>query len=155
MKTAKTVSLFLLLASPLVWAEPATISILQEHFYPLSFLNSRLMEVRRHFTGGGDIASWYSRYDPGINRHTASGEVFNDRLMTCASWDYPFGSTLKVQNKANGKWILCRVNDRGPAKRLDRKIDLTKTAFRKIANLKTGLIRVNVTRVDKNGKPAN
>ena len=90
------------------------------------------------------IASWYSKTDKNINEQTASGEKFNDRKMTCASWDYPFGQRLVVINAFNGKWVVCRVNDRGPGKRLGREIDLTKRAFKKIANLKMGLIYVTV-----------
>ena len=90
------------------------------------------------------IASWYSEADPGINRHTANGEVFDDSQMTCAAWDLPFGTLLKVTNRSNGKSITCRVNDRGPARRLNRAVDLTKTAFSRIASLKLGLVNVSV-----------
>ncbi len=86
------------------------------------------------------VASWYSEADQYINVKTASGETFDDEAMTCATWDYEFGEKLLVINALNGKWIICRVNDRGPGKRLRRKIDLTKEAFRKIANLRRGLI---------------
>lgn len=91
------------------------------------------------------IASWYSKADDYINKHTANGEVFNDRAMTCASWHHPFGTQLKVTNLQNGKSVVCRVNDRGPNKRLRREIDLTIGAFKKIASANRGLIRVSVT----------
>lgn len=89
-------------------------------------------------------ASWYSESDPGINLRTANGEIFDDSKLTCASWDFPFGTYLRVTHLANGKAVLCRINDRGPAKRLDRLIDLTKRSFREIAPLETGLISVKV-----------
>lgn len=92
------------------------------------------------------IASWYSETDSHINERTASGEKFNDKIIACASWDYPFGEKLLVINALNGKWVVCRVNDRGPGKRLRRKIDLTKAAFKKIADQKTGLIPVMIIR---------
>jgi rare lipoprotein A len=98
------------------------------------------------------VASWYSRSDPGINKHTANGEVFNDKGITCASWDYAFGEKLLVINTMNGKWVVCRVNDRGPHKRLKRKIDLTQAAFAKIANKKRGLIRVTIIPTVKRGR---
>ena len=85
------------------------------------------------------VASWYSRDDKNINEHTANGEKFNDTQKTCASWDYPFGTRLLVINPLNGKWVVCRVNDRGPAKYLNRQVDLTKSAFKKIADLRYGL----------------
>ena len=90
------------------------------------------------------VASWYSRSDKNINEMTASGEKFNDRKLTCASWDYPFGERLVVLNPLNGKWVACRVNDRGPAKHLGRQIDLTRAAFRRIANPGRGLIYVTI-----------
>jgi rare lipoprotein A len=90
------------------------------------------------------IASWYSESDPYINLHTANGEVFDDSKLTCAAWSHKFGTRLNVTNLANGKTVTCRVNDRGPAKRLGRLIDLTKTAFREIALLRSGLVRVSV-----------
>ena len=91
------------------------------------------------------MASWYSEKDPFIHQLTASGEVFDDSKKTCASWDYDFGVRLKVINKENGKSVVCVVNDRGPSKKLDTRIlDLSKSAFRKIANLKRGLIHVTL-----------
>lgn len=93
------------------------------------------------------IASWYSKADDYINKHTANGEVFNDRAMTCASWYHPFGTKLKVTNLQNGKSVVCRVNDRGPNKRLKREIDLTIGAFKKIASAERGLIRVSVIKL--------
>ena len=90
------------------------------------------------------IASWYSESDPGINLHTANGEIFDDTQRTCASWNFPFGTLLRVTSLKNGKSVVCRVNDRGPAKRLGRLIDLTSSAFRQVAPLKAGLIQVKV-----------
>ncbi len=90
------------------------------------------------------VCSWYSQDDPGINIYTANGEVFNDGAMTCAKWDVPFGTWFKITNIANGKFVLARTNDRGPARRLNRVIDLSKGAFAKIADLKLGLITVKV-----------
>lgn len=95
------------------------------------------------------IASWYSKNDKGINLETANGERFDDKKMTCASWDYPFGEKLIVINAMNGKWVVCRVNDRGPNKRLFRKVDLTYAAFKRIANIKKGLIYVTVIPTEK------
>lgn len=93
------------------------------------------------------IASWYSESDPSINLHTANGEFFDDSKRTCASWDYAFGTHLQVTSLESGRSVVCRVNDRGPAKRLNRLIDLTVTAFREIANPRHGLIEVAVTPV--------
>ena len=90
------------------------------------------------------IASWYSESDPGINLETANGEIFDDSELTCASWDFPFDTFLKVTYLESGRSVICRVNDRGPAKRLGRLIDLTKNTFRQVAPLRAGLIHVRV-----------
>lgn len=93
------------------------------------------------------VASWYSESDPFINLHTANGEIFDDSKMTCASWYHPFGTMLEVTNLENGLSVVCRVNDRGPAKRLNRLIDLTRTAFAQIASPRRGLVKVAVREV--------
>ena len=89
-------------------------------------------------------ASWYSQNDPGVLLTTANMEIFNDSQLTCAMWDMPFNTILKVTNMENGKSVIVRVNDRGPAKRLNRAIDLTRTAFSKIADPEKGLAEVSV-----------
>lgn len=94
-------------------------------------------------------ASWYGK-DPikeRLNKNTAWNIPFNSNLLECASWDYKFGTVLKVTNQKNGKVVYVRVTDRGPAKRLvkeGRIIDLTVGAFKRIADLKLGLIKVQV-----------
>ncbi len=117
-------------------------------FNVLISLNVLMRDLKSRFPGLDlskarfGVASWYSKTDKGINKHTANNEVFDDRADTCASWDYPFNTELLVINVTNGKWVVCRVNDRGPAKRLKREVDLTKAAFRKITNSKRGLLYV-------------
>lgn len=130
------VFLFLLNAGVSIWV---LVHDLKARFPGLDFSKSQF-----------GIASWYSQTDKYINEKTASGEKFDDRKMTCASWDYPFGRKLVVINTLNGKWVVCRVNDRGPGKRLGRKIDLTRAAFKKIANPKRGLIYVTIVTNGKN-----
>lgn len=93
------------------------------------------------------IASWYSEDDPGVLETTANMERFDDGKFTCAVWDVPFDTILKVTNMENNKYVYVRVNDRGPAKRLvseGRVIDLTKQAFSRIGDLDTGLIEVKI-----------
>ena len=77
------------------------------------------------------LASWYMPTRPGTE-------------WQCASWDYPIGSFVKITNAANGKSVICEVGDRGPAKNLNRIIDLSKTAFAQISDKKEGVIEVTV-----------
>jgi rare lipoprotein A len=69
------------------------------------------------------IASVYA-YEGG---KTASGERANPRSLTAAHRTLPFGTTVKVTNKKNGKSVYVRINDRGPFTR-GRIIDLTPAA---------------------------
>lgn len=93
------------------------------------------------------LASWYAEFSPGIRPTTANMEIFDHSKMTCAMWDVPFNTMVEVTNLRNGKTIIVRVNDRGPAKRLckeGRIIDLTMAAFREIESLDQGLAKVRV-----------
>ena len=92
------------------------------------------------------IASWYGGGEK-LNIFTANGEVFNPKNLTCASWDYPFNSLIKVTNITSGKAIIARVNDRGPNKRLGRSIDLSRQAFSQIADPKCGLLLVEIEKL--------
>lgn len=81
----------------------------------------------------------------------ANGKPFVPSALTCASWEYPIGTRLRVTNVATGESVSVIVTDRGPSKRLvaqGRIIDLSEAAFRAIAAPKLGLVRVNVVRED-------
>src|SRR3954467_4976436 len=73
------------------------------------------------------IASVYA-YDGG---KTASGERANPRALTAAHRTLPFGSTVKVTNKNNGRVVYVRITDRGPFTR-GRIIDVTPAAARQL-----------------------
>ena len=91
-------------------------------------------------------ASYY--HDKFNGRKTASGEVFNNSKQTAAHKKLPFGTTLKVINRTNGKWVLVKVNDRGPFSK-GREIDLSKKAFMDITDDKSkGLLKVDIEIVD-------
>jgi rare lipoprotein A len=68
------------------------------------------------------IASYYAQKFEG--RRTANGERYHGKYFTAAHRTLPFGTLLKVTNPKNGKWVIVRVNDRGPHNR-KRKIDLS------------------------------
>ena len=92
-------------------------------------------------------ASWYGGNEK-LNKYASDGSVFDSSKMTCASYEYPLGTFLRVTNISNGKFIIVKVTDRGPNKRLKRKIDLTRSAFKKIAELKEGIILVKIEEVN-------
>jgi rare lipoprotein A (peptidoglycan hydrolase) len=57
-------------------------------------------------------ASWYGPYFHG--RATASGETFDASARTVAHPSLPFGAVVAIENLANGRRVVARVNDRGP-----------------------------------------
>ena len=76
-------------------------------------------------------------------RKTANGERFNQMALTAAHKQLPFGSKVEVTNVKNGKSVVVRINDRGPFIK-GRIIDLSRTAFSRIAHLDTGIIDVRI-----------
>jgi rare lipoprotein A len=64
------------------------------------------------------IASVYS------GGRTASGERMNPGAMTAAHRTLPFGTSVTVVNRNNGRAVVVRINDRGPFVR-GRVIDLS------------------------------
>ena len=62
---------------------------------------------------------------------TASGERASPGALTAAHRTLPFGSTVKVTNKKNGRAVVVRINDRGPFVR-GRIIDVTPAAARQL-----------------------
>ena len=97
-------------------------------------------------------ASWYSVEScqrEGTSGIMANGRRLNDAEYTAASWDYPFGTMLEVTNIKTGKMVRVEVTDRGPARKLYRNgriLDLSRAAFAKIADLKEGVIPINIER---------
>lgn len=80
-------------------------------------------------------------------RLTASGERFDKNKFTCASNYYKIGTMLEVTNISNGKSVVVKVNDRGGFKGM--KIDLSEGAFKQIANLKQGVLKVKVEKFNE------
>lgn len=91
------------------------------------------------------LASWYG---PGFTgRHTASGQIYNQRELTAASNAFPIGSHVMVTNLANGHSVEVLINDRGPFKK-GRKIDLSYKAAAMIGMLRPGTARVSLEALD-------
>lgn len=89
------------------------------------------------------VASWYGEKHRG--KRMANGEKFNpDDPTTCASWHHPLGTKLRVTSQNTGASVDVVVRDRGPSKRLNRLIDLSKAAFEKIYPTHFGLDDVMV-----------
>ena len=95
----------------------------------------------------GSSCGTASFYGPGFHGNlTASGERFNSQAMTAAHRSLPFGSRVRVTNQSNGRSVVIRVNDDGPAYS-SRLIDLSEGAFARIASTSQGLARVCISRL--------
>ena len=77
-------------------------------------------------------------------KKTASGEVFDMNKMTCASNTHKMGTKLKVVNRDNKNSVVCKVNDTGGFSKYGRTLDLSRAAFAKIADIKQGLVKVDI-----------
>jgi len=86
------------------------------------------------------VASWYGEDFDG--QQTASGEVFDADSLTAAHPSLPFQTRLKVTNLANGRSVVVRVNDRGPAN--GRLIDLSEAAAERLGMKSRGFARVEL-----------
>jgi rare lipoprotein A len=87
-------------------------------------------------------ASFYADIYHG--RTTANGERFSQQARTAAHLELAFGTMVKVTNLANNKSVVVRINDRGPYIS-GRIIDLSRDMFKKIADIKVGVIDVSLT----------
>lgn len=74
----------------------------------------------------------------------ANGHQFNEHADTVACRLFKLGSRLKVTNLNTGKSVIVTVTDKIGKRFAKTRIDLSKGAFQKIANLKQGLIDVKV-----------
>jgi len=85
-------------------------------------------------------ASWYGKQFHG--KTTASGEDFDMFEFTAAHRKLPLGTFVKVTNLKNSKWIIVRINDRGPYVG-NRIMDLSYSAARML-NFRDGVERVRI-----------
>jgi rare lipoprotein A len=86
-------------------------------------------------------ASWYGTSFHG--RPTASGEPYNMFDLTAAHPSLPLGTHVRVTNLRNGRAVVVRINDRGPAVP-GRIIDLSYSAARMLDLKAWGLQRVRL-----------
>lgn len=93
------------------------------------------------------MASWYG---PGFHGHkTASGKKFNTNKLTAAHPTLPFGTIVLVTNLSNDKTVEVEINDRGPAKKTHRVIDLSKAAAKKLGFAGAGVTKVKLEVVER------
>jgi len=90
-------------------------------------------------------ASWYGKQFHG--RTTANGEEYNMFHFTAAHRTLPLGTWIKVTNLKNGRWVVVRVNDRGPYAG-NRILDLSYAAAQSLGFRAKGVQKVKVEVID-------
>jgi rare lipoprotein A len=90
-------------------------------------------------------AAWYD-----LSGITASGERSDGSILAAAHRSLPFGTKVRVENLANGRAVVVRVNDRGPSG--GRVIDVTRAAAEKLGMIEAGVARVRVSLVEGNAR---
>lgn len=99
------------------------------------------------------MASFYGLEACEFNPHpkcpTANGrslyELERKKIPYCASYDFPLGTRLELTR--GKKSAECIVLDRGPNKRLGRKLDLSRRVFTRLGKEEDGTIEVKIRRV--------
>jgi len=96
-------------------------------------------------------ASWYSMESlkrEGTYKLTkgvmANGQLFRNEGFTCATRLFPLGARLRIIHVKSGRYVFVKVTDRIGKRFANKRIDLSKAAFSKIADLNDGLCRVRI-----------
>ena len=94
------------------------------------------------------IGSFYADFF--YNRPTSTGEILQKNQYTAAHMTLPFGTMVEVTNLANKRFVIVRVNDRGPFKP-SRIIDLTENPAKWLRIKGVGLTKVKLKVVGFDG----
>lgn len=93
-------------------------------------------------TSGSSFDAVCSWYGPGFNGNgTASGQLFNEDDLTCASRTLPFGTVLAL-TRGNAR-VIVYVNDRGPFI-TGRDLDLSKAAAQALGITGVGSVHAEI-----------
>jgi len=92
-------------------------------------------------------ASWYGSVLQG--HKTASGELFDEHLLTAAHRTLPFGTMVQVTDLRNHLSVIVKITDRGQLFS-DRAIDLSYAAAEKLNMVHDGVHPVRLTVIPKN-----
>lgn len=108
--------------------------------YTVRGIEYQVLETAEGYKEKG-IASWYGLKFHG--RKTSSAEPYDIYQMTAAHKTLPLPTYVKVTNLQNRKWVIVKVNDRGPF-HANRIIDLSYAAASKLEMRTKGTALVEV-----------
>ena len=101
----------------------------------------RVLDTSKGYEAEG-VASWYG---PGFHgKRTSSGETYDQNAMTAAHTVLPLPTYVEVTNLDNGRFVIVRINDRGPFSG-GRIIDLSYAAAKHLGFINQGTAKVRVT----------
>lgn len=89
-------------------------------------------------------ASYYA--DKFQGKATASGELYDKNAYTAAHRTLPFGTKLKITYLKNKKFVVVKVNDRGPFND-SRVVDISRAAAEKLDLVRAGTGQVSVEKI--------
>lgn len=95
------------------------------------------------------VATWYG---PGFDgKKTTSGQLFDMYAFTAAHRTLPFGAIIRVRNTKNNRYVLVRINDRGPVN-TKLILDLSKIAANNIdiGRKGSGKVEIEILSVSEN-----
>jgi len=123
--------LCLLFVASLLWTFPTSAATQQAKAHEAA------QKLKLHYVG---TASWYGEQHQG--KKMANGQRFDRKKLTAASWYLPFGTQILVVNLNNGESVVVTITDRGPNHRLNRIIDLSEAAAKRLDYIGQGLTKV-------------
>ena len=138
-KTIKQLTIigFLIFAGWMAWLIPQVIVALEMTKEAMGqSLGEPSSESIQQAGSHSGLASWYDYDLEGYPGYSKSHR-------TCASRDYPRGTTLQVIYQ--DRFTTCQVNDYGPEEWTGRDIDLSSLAFRDLAPLSKGVLEIEIT----------
>lgn len=104
-------------------------------------MEKQLNQYQEELMSSMGKASWYD--------YTLEDGWSSKGHRVCATRDFPRGTTIRIINLENGKWVDCLVTDFGPDENVhpDRIVDMSSFAFSKISDLSNGIINVQIKKV--------
>lgn len=105
------------------------------------YLNSIVAQKKILGSEREGLCSFYSNKFNGFK--TSNGEQYDINLFTAAHKSLPFNTILAVFNLKTEKYVIVRINDRGPFRK-SRLIDISKAAANELGIAREGITKVRI-----------
>lgn len=112
---------------------------------PVTVSFAQKVDLGQSFKGS---ASYY--HESLYGRLTASGEVFTRGEFTAAHKTLPFGTMVEVIDQKTGRYVIVRINDRGPFVK-GRVLDLSVDAAQQLGIIQRGVAQISFKIIGFNG----